>query len=214
MDISEERFVSPFISHFSYNEDVSSVIANTERFTDTYLRTEAETALGVLEDPGYELQNKPEWVVRLEGLAGSTQVCLKEGYTTSKMLKAMYDSAESCGLPPSAQRYVSAAIYASAVRARASSETEPDVRGALANALEQLATTWVAYLLWPCRLICTLQSTAAHSRLSLAVITTSAIRQYEEDISAMDLLPEEDPASELPSRHKFKSDVSPFPLTP
>ena len=67
------------------------------------------------------------------------------------MFKAMYDSAVRCGLPPSAQRYVSAAIYASTIKVRALTEDKQARRDELANALERLATTWVAYMLWPCR---------------------------------------------------------------
>ena len=105
----------------------------------------------ILDSDDYRLQNKPHWVSRLEDLAVSARRFeLKDNYTTCKMFEAMYTSAESCGLPSAAQRYVSAVTYASALKADALFEDKNARRNALANTLEQLATTWVAYMLWPC----------------------------------------------------------------
>ena len=156
-------------SQLSY--DQGDVFNITESLSDNYLRAEADKALKILDDDDYKLHNKPEWVSRVESLAIPKKVKLKDNYTTFKMFKAMYNSAESCGLPPSAQRYVSAAIYASAIKAQAVSGDENTRRDNLANALERLATTWVAYMLWPCmfmlssgRQLLTLRSLVQSSR--------------------------------------------------
>ena len=150
---SEEIFGLCSATQPPYDEkEILNIIKDTEHFSDTYLRAEADKALKILDSNDYTLQNKPSWVSRLDDLAVSARSFEpKDNYTTRKMFEAMYTSAESCGLPSTGQRYVSAAVYASALKADTLFEDENARRNALANDLEQLATTWVAYMLWPCQ---------------------------------------------------------------
>ena len=172
-DISPQKDSSSSAnSQLPYDENaLTDVLNDTARFPDAHLRALAENALEALDDPAHAIQNEPAWVSRLNELAALERrpISLDKRYTTAKMLRAMYDAADACGLPPSAQRYVSAAIYVSTLDARESAQDESERarRGRLATALERLATLWVAYMLWPCK-SCTrfLESATSDPRLS------------------------------------------------
>ena len=83
------------------------------------------------------------------------------GYTSKKMLNAMFEAADELNLH-AGKRYVSATICAcaSGIVAAGDIDKPGSVRDEatavdhLARALEGLATTWAAYMLWPCEECC------------------------------------------------------------
>ena len=127
--------------------------AEQDKFENLYRR--AQDHLGVFDDPRYSHLDAPHWVTRVwpkTALGGAR-------FTVRNVVKAMYDTAADLGLDrlgPGGGQYVAAAICACAADANSGVESESagssSVENAevLAKSLQRLASTWAAFLLWPC----------------------------------------------------------------
>ena len=116
-------------------------ILSDQDITDDALEQFTLEHLAVFDDPAYQDDNVPQWVRRLPSRSRITS------FSVGKMFMAMSQTARRLGLPGA--RYVNAAVRACAVFA--SQEADPRDRcKRLAMGLSNLATSWVAYLLWPC----------------------------------------------------------------
>ena len=127
--------------------------AEQDKFENLYRR--AQEHLNVFDDPRYSHLDAPHWVARVwpKTALRSTR------FTVRNVVKAMYDTAADLGLDrlgPGGGRYVAAAICACAADANSGVESESAGSSSVENAevlamsLQRLASTWAAFLLWPC----------------------------------------------------------------
>ena len=125
--------------------------------TDDDLYKQAQKLILVLLDDRFGIYNKPAWISRARTGRGRNRPD-DDGYSTSRMLNAMLAAADDLQLS-AGRRYVSAAVCACALEAVGANDsmdgslgdhTEAERLGRLAQMLEGLANTWVAFLLWPC----------------------------------------------------------------
>ena len=108
------------------------------------LYAQAKKHLQVLRDPHVAVHTRPAWISRAK----------RTSYTIERMFTAMFAVADELKLH-AGRRYVSATICACASEAAGGpSRDEAAAADELPRALEGVATTWVAYMLWPCELCC------------------------------------------------------------
>ncbi|TBU36497.1 hypothetical protein BD309DRAFT_878286 [Dichomitus squalens] len=124
-------------------ESVEELIYNS-MLDDNTLYARAQKHLEFLRNFPLSYYNTPEWMQTYRTPQGERG---KKLFSVLNFISAMYDTASELKLK-GGKRYVSAAICACANGARAS--TNLDVKSeALAQRLSDLASTWVAFLLWP-----------------------------------------------------------------
>ena len=141
-------------------------LLDDDALSDDQLYEQARTHIQVFQHPPHDIHVEPAWVSRAEQVFQTrSREERNGGYTTEKMLNAMLTAADELGLR-TGRRYVSAAICACAVEASKPSDLvggSPSeaavVADRLARALEELATFWVAYMLWPCESHCLFSTT-------------------------------------------------------
>ncbi|KAI0779263.1 hypothetical protein C8Q74DRAFT_1446868 [Fomes fomentarius] len=102
----------------------------------------AQNQLLVFQIEKYARFDTPDWAQRWNTIKWTVY----PDFTVRGLIKTMYMTAEDLGLDKGKQ-YVAAAVCACAIEV-AYAEDE-DKKEALAKALQRLASTWVAYLLWP-----------------------------------------------------------------
>ncbi|KAH9846648.1 hypothetical protein C2E23DRAFT_890637 [Lenzites betulinus] len=142
------------LQHGINHEQVQALI-DDPALSDEALYEQAQKHVSILKRPEFRSHNVPAWVSRLKN---HPDVSFFGEYTTEKVFRAMWTAADALKLH-AGKRYVSAAacVCASgavkADEAAGGSESSRDaaVDERVARALEGLATTWVAYLLWPFR---------------------------------------------------------------
>ncbi len=140
---------TPSLTSSDHGSDSSSSSSTSENFRqavvkliDSKLTTQKlhETAIGHLTVlRGHPKHNVPEWLSKLLG-SGRNQ---GKEFTLEGLLQQMYSHAPS----EHAQRYVASAVCS----CNHELENDSDGQEQLAIKLEDLATTWMAYLFWPCQ---------------------------------------------------------------
>lgn len=122
------------------------ILASDDKVEELWGR--AQTHLRVFTMEKYASVDIPDWVRRV------SEHPAHHVLTVQKLITAMYVTADDLGLDQG-KRYVAAAVCACASEA-ANRNMDQDGDGedtknmALATALQGLASTWAAYLLWPC----------------------------------------------------------------
>ena len=111
----------------------------------------AQKHLLVFEMERYAGLDTPNWVRRAisDHAARMPVPRVYKTLTVRKLVSAMYTTAEDLGLEKG-KRYVAAAVCACAIYANTMDAGDESKNEALAVALQTLASTWAAYLLWPC----------------------------------------------------------------
>lgn len=121
----------------------------SESLSDEVLHQRALRLLQVLDrsEQAFVDLNKPHWVRRIEEYDRWQRT---EPFTIKSLYIAMLDVADDLHLP-NGKRYVSAAIYSCEEQSRGvcCSDNEDSQMLQIAGNLYQIASIWVAYLLWP-----------------------------------------------------------------
>lgn len=134
----------PFSQPFddTFRRDVEVIIQDSTR-SDDALHNDAERYLQILEHPSLRDINRPAWVHRIQWFS-----FLSITYTSNKFFDALYETADTLMLV-AGKRYVSATICASGSRAESVAASLEVPSRCVAEALSQLASAWIAYMLWP-----------------------------------------------------------------
>ncbi|KAI1785146.1 hypothetical protein LXA43DRAFT_1100654 [Ganoderma leucocontextum] len=113
-------------------------------------RAHVEVILSIFDDPRYAHLDLPDWVRRV-----TPNGAVRHGFTARKFIRVMRDTASNLSLVDG-ERYVLDAVCACAdndsdmssagLGLKHSPEKEQE---ALARRLQRLASTWIAFLLWP-----------------------------------------------------------------
>ena len=133
----------------TFRQDLEA-IAQDSTLSDSALQDDAERHLQVLSLPSFADINQPPWVRHIQPFWA-----VPITYTASKLFDALYQTADElefiCG-----KRYVSAAICLCVQRTEIETGAAPleDVPRRKAEALSQLASEWIAFMLWPCKSAC------------------------------------------------------------
>ncbi len=129
-------------------QEVEKIIQDST-LSDEALHNNAGRYLQVLAHPSFRDINRPAWVRRIQRFS-----LLWITYTSSKLFDALYETADALTLV-AGKRYVSAAVCACASCAESEAASHwQDKPRCVAEALSQLATAWIGYMLWPCKLAC------------------------------------------------------------
>lgn len=146
------------IDDAGFQQDISNLVDDNAS-SDAQLFDRAQVSLSVLSKPEHAHYNTPRWVTRLAAALRTEST----GFTARRLFAALYETADKLGLRDG-RRYLSAMICACAktVEEKNAHSIRMDEEAQLAANLSQLADTWVAYFLWPCksanRRICTAPS--------------------------------------------------------
>ncbi|PIL30770.1 hypothetical protein GSI_06938 [Ganoderma sinense ZZ0214-1] len=127
----------------TFTRDLDLLVRDSS-LSDSDLYNDAKRHLQVLVHPSFADIDQPAWVRRIQPFYGFSIT-----YSSSKLFDALYQTADELGLA-SGKRYVSAAVCLCARR----TETEAaasleDASKRKAEALSQLASEWIAFMLWP-----------------------------------------------------------------
>ena len=130
--------------------DVAHIV-DDETLSDTVLYEHAQSIMTVLKKPEYSHLNIPHWVLRVEKVTHAKSA----EFTIERFFSALYETANILELQ-AGRRFVSATIYACAVdvqsnEALTSAIDKDGTEAQLAVELSKLASSWIAYLLWPCK---------------------------------------------------------------
>lgn len=151
-----------FVAYERLARAIGQIVADGS-LGDEVLHQRALRILQVLDIPeqAFVDLNKPHWVRRIEEYDRWQRT---EPFTIKSLYIAMLDVADDLHLP-NGKRYVSAAICSCEDESRMvdRSEDEDSQLFKVAETLSQVASIWVAYLLWPCELLC-MYSLSLHLR--------------------------------------------------
>ncbi|KAM5542143.1 hypothetical protein V8D89_004016 [Ganoderma adspersum] len=127
----------------TFRQDLEAM-AQDSTLSDSALHNDAERHLKVLALSSFTDINQPPWVRRIQPFWGFPIT-----YTSSKLFDALYQTADELGFI-CGRRYVSAAVCLCAYRTEIEVGTAPleDAPKRKAEALSQLASEWIAFMLW------------------------------------------------------------------
>lgn len=114
-----------------------------DRHSVENLYAQAQKHLKIFDNELYASLDIPEWVSRVSSHTALQPIY--RGFTVRKLVDTMYRTAEDLGLEDG-KKYVMAAVCSCAVEARDAEDRKLD----LAERIQRLASTWAAFLLWPC----------------------------------------------------------------
>ena len=159
-----------------FTQAVDALIQDAS-LSDDALHTRAHQSLETLADssqssPTHLPVNGPPWARRIQEAIPQYPT-----FSTLHLLRALYFIADELGLV-AGKRYVSASICVCADRAALlnsegqSTDSEANLHLHLVEALDDLASTWVAFVLWPC------ESLSFRMRLALVPMTPRLCAVY------------------------------------
>ena len=130
----------------AFEDQVRRLIENAS-FSDDVLHSRAQTHLQVLRLPQYADIDVPPWVRRIRIFRPAREP--DSDYTSSRLFNTMYQTSDQLRLRDG-KRYVSAAICVCANRVEDMKGPPEEEPKRLAEELSHLASSWVAFMLWPC----------------------------------------------------------------
>ena len=130
----------------AFDDAIRRLVENAS-LSDDVLHARARTHLDVLRLPHHAHIDVPPWVRRIRIFRPAQEP--GSDYTSRRLLDAMYQTSDELHLL-GGKRYVSAAICVCANRVEDMKVPPEEKPRRLAEELSRLASSWVAFMLWPC----------------------------------------------------------------
>ena len=130
----------------AFDQAIQRLIENAS-LSDDVLHSRARTHLEVLRLPHFAEIDIPPWVRRIRLFRPAREP--DSDYTSSRLFDTMYQTSDELRLR-GGKRYVSAAICVCAHRVEDMKVPPEEKPRRLAEGLSRLASSWVAFMLWPC----------------------------------------------------------------